>query len=87
MAKKKKVVIDPMENEAVAIEQSITETLEKKTAIFLEMCDKLTQISLNASQQRLADASKLKTLDQQALEENAKRKTVQIITEESEGNS
>ena len=29
MAKKKKVVIDPMENEAVAIEQSITETLEK----------------------------------------------------------
>ena len=29
MAKKKKVVIDPMENEAAAIEQSITETLEK----------------------------------------------------------
>ena len=29
MAKKKKVVVDPMENEAVAIEQSITETLEK----------------------------------------------------------
>ncbi len=29
MAKKKKVVIDPMENEAVAIEQPITETLEK----------------------------------------------------------
>jgi len=29
MARKKKVVIDPMENESVAIEQSITETLEK----------------------------------------------------------
>ena len=73
--------------EAIETPHIATETLEKKTAIFLEMCDKLTQISLNASQQRLADASKLKTLDQQALEENAKRKTVQIITEESEGNS
>ena len=73
--------------EAIETPHIATETLEKKTAIFLEMCDKLTQISLEASQQRLADASKLKTLDQQALEENAKRKTVQIITQESEGNS
>lgn len=73
--------------EAIETPNIATETLEKKTAIFLEMCDKLTQISLDASQQRLADASKLKTLDQQALEENAKRKTVKIITEESDGNS
>ena len=73
--------------EAIETPHIATETLEKKTAVFLEMCDKLTQISLAASQQRLADASKLKTLDQQALEENAKRKTVKIITEESDGNS
>lgn len=73
--------------EAIETPQIATETLEKKTTIFLEMCDKLTQISMEASQGRLADAAKLKTMDQQALEENAKRKTVPLTLKESDGNS
>lgn len=73
--------------EAIETPQIATETLEKKTAIFLEMCDKLTQISMDASQKRLEDAAKLKAINQQALEESTKRKTVPLILEESDGNS
>lgn len=73
--------------EAIEAPQIATETLEKKTAIFLEMCDKLTQISMDASQKRLEDAAKLKAINQQALEESTKRKTVPLILEESDGNS
>lgn len=71
--------------EAIETPQIASETLEKKTEIFLSMCENLVKIATDASKQRIADAQRLKEIENQSLIESGKRKTVPIDTSSNGG--
>lgn len=73
--------------EAIESPQIASETLERKTEIFISTCNKLVQIATDASKQRIADAQRLKEIEHQSLIESGKRKTVQLNSNNSGGNS
>ena len=72
--------------EAIETPQIASETLEKKTEIFISMVNQLVKISEDASKQRLVDAQRLKEIEKQSLVESTQRKTVPLI-DEGGGNS
>lgn len=73
--------------EAIESPQIASETLEKKTEIFISMCNKLVEISTNASEQRKTDAVRLKEIQNQSLIESSKRKTTPLIEDSTRRNS
>lgn len=73
--------------EAIETPQIASETLEKKTEIFLAMCSRLTQISTEASKRRIDEAPLLKEMEKKSLVESSSRKTVPVISDSTGGNS
>ena len=61
-----------------------TETLQKQTEIFIDTCNKLVEIAQNASQRRIEDAEKLKEEEKKSILSSTQRKTIPVISEESE---
>ena len=73
--------------EAVETPQIASETLEKKTQIFLDMCDKLVNIALEASQRRIEESKAITEDEQRLIAANSQRSTVSLISDKSGGNS
>lgn len=71
--------------EAIETPYIATETLEKKTEIFLSMVDNLVKISTEASKMRIEDAPKLKSITSKSIIESGKRKTVPLISDNDGG--
>lgn len=72
--------------EAIETPQIASETLEKKTEIFISMINQLVEISAEASKQRMVDAQRLKEIERQSLVESTQRKTVPLL-DDGGGNS
>jgi len=66
--------------EVIETPQIASETLEKKTEIFLDSINKIVQISIEASKKRVEDAERLKKLEKDSIIQSTQRKTVPIIT-------
>jgi len=64
---------------------TLSETLDKKTEIFIATLDKMVQISLDASKRRAEDAVRLKEREKQSIAQSSQRKTVQSLAEVSGG--
>lgn len=71
--------------EAIESPQIASETLERKTEIFISTCNQLVQIATDASKKRMADAQRLKDIEKQSLIESGKRKTVPLISNNTGG--
>ena len=73
--------------EAVETPQIASETLEKKTQIFLDMCDKLVNIARDASERRIEESKAIKDDEQRLISANSQKSTVSLISDKSGGNS
>lgn len=71
--------------EVIESPQIASETLEKKTEIFLSSIDKIVQISIDASKKRAEDAVRLKELERESIVQSSQRRTVPIISEGTGG--
>jgi len=71
--------------EVIETPQIATETLEKKTEIFLTAIDKIVQISVDASKKRAEDAERLKQIERESITQSSQRKTVPFISGQSGG--
>lgn len=72
--------------EAIETPQVATKALEEKTQIFIDTCNKLVEISNNASEARIADAEKLKEIEKETLIANQARKTAKLTANNEGGN-
>ena len=62
--------------QAIEAPQITSETLEKKTEIFINTCNELVRIATDASKRRTEDAVRLKEIEEQSIIATEKRRTI-----------